>query len=239
MRKKFSSSFISILYFLFLASSMSLYGASFPPLKYRYEHACETPSDINEHVHVLRRLAIECSSVVEIGMRSMVSSWGILQGLSENPSDTRYYLGIDIASPPSEALNFAKWAAKESGISFRFWQANDMDVDIGPTEMLFIDSLHTYCHLTYELEKFSPKVSKFIAMHDTSWGDIDDPTYQGDYSEYPPEYNRTKRGLWRAVEDFLQRHPEWTLYERRLNNYGFTILKRTATYQNGTKMGEK
>jgi cephalosporin hydroxylase len=156
----------------------------------------------------------------------MVSSWAVLQGLSENPSDSRSYLGIDLASPPSEILNFAKWAAEESGILFSFQQANDMDVDIGLTEMLFIDSLHTYCHLTYELEKFSPKVSKFIAMHDTSWGDIDDPAYHGDYSEYPPEYNRTKRGLWRAIEDFLQRHPEWTLYERRMNNYGFTILKR-------------
>jgi len=96
--------------------------------------------------------------------------------------------------------------------------------------LLFIDSLHTYCHLTYELEKFSPKVSKYIAMHDTSWDPtIDDPAYYGDYSEYPPEYDRTKRGLWPAVVDFLKRHPEWTLHERRLNNYGFTILKRVQS----------
>lgn len=47
-------------------------------LKKRYYIACQNPSDINEHVCILRGLAKECSSVVEIGLRSMVSSWGIL-----------------------------------------------------------------------------------------------------------------------------------------------------------------
>ena len=103
-----------------------------------------------------------------------------------------------------------------------------MDIDIPPAEMLFIDSLHTYCHLTYELEKFSPKISKVIAMHDTSepWGDADDSDYRGDYSEYPLYIDRSKKGLWSAVEDFLERHPEWILQERLFNNHGFTILRR-------------
>jgi beta-1,4-mannosyl-glycoprotein beta-1,4-N-acetylglucosaminyltransferase len=178
----------------------------------------------------LRALAAECASVVEIGLRSMESSWGILRGLSENLSSSRSYIGIDIDSPSTELLDSAKRLAEGNGIAFNFWRANDLNIDIEPTELLFIDSLHTYCHLTYELEKFSPKVSKYIAMHDTSWGEppIDDPAYQGNYSEYPSEYDRTKRGLWQAVVDFLQRHPEWTLHERRVNNYGFTILKRIS-----------
>jgi len=68
-------------------------------------------------------------------------------------------------------------------------------------------------------------------MHDTSdpWGTIDDfQQYSGDYSEYPPEIDRTKRGLWAAVEDFLVRHPEWKLRERRLNCHGLTTLERIA-----------
>ncbi len=230
MKKKYSS-VAWILAFLFLASTSILYGKPSTAriaLKHQYEHAINAPSDINEHVSLLRFLAKECSSVVEIGLRTMVSSWGILEGLSESPAASRYYLGIDIASPPPETLNLAKQLAKENGITFRFWQVDDLNVDIVPTELLFIDSLHTYCHLTYELEKFSPKVSKYIAMHDTSepWGYTNDNSYHGDYTEYPAEYDRNKSGLWTAVEDFLQRHPEWTLYERRLNNHGFTVLKR-------------
>ncbi|NGX36955.1 MAG: hypothetical protein K1000chlam2_00101 [Chlamydiae bacterium] len=194
----------------------------------QYEYFCRTPSDIQGHIPVLRGLAAECSSVVEIGLRGMISTWGILQGLSESMASSRTYIGIDIASPSLENLQLAKELATTNGISFFFWKKNNLKVKISPVEMLFIDSLHTYCHLTYELEKFSPKISKFIVMHDTSapWGDADDTQYQGDYSEYPSFIDRSKRGLWAAVEDFLTRHPEWMLYERRFNHHGLTILKR-------------
>ena len=105
-----------------------------------------------------------------------------------------------------------------------------MNIRIPQTDFLFIDSLHTYAHLTYELEKFSPHIAKYIAMHDTSddWSYTDDTQYRGDYSEYPENIDRTKRGLWPAVEDFLERHPEWVLEARYFNCYGFTILKRRS-----------
>ena len=228
MRQKIIWPLISIL--IFLTFGQITLNASNPKLElaYQYQLSRHIPSDINEHVSTLRDLGSKCSTVVEIGTKSMVSTWGILQGLAENPSTSRSYLGIDIVPPPTDTLNLAKQLAEENGVNFNFWQANDMDIDIESTKLLFIDSLHTYCHLTYELEKFSPKVTHYIAMHDTSWGDVDDPTYKGDFSEYPPEYDRTKRGLWLAIEDFLQRHPEWALHERYTNNYGLTILKRSG-----------
>ena len=180
---------------------------------------------------MLRNLASQCSSVIEIGVRHMVSTWGILQGLSESICVHRSYLGIDLAPSPEHIFQQAKQLAQANGISFDFWIANDMDIDIELVDMLFIDTLHTYCHLTYELEKFCPKVRKYIAMHDTSepWGNRDGDDYFGDYSEYPVHYDRNKRGLWPAIEDFLQRHPEWYLYERRFNNHGFTILRRIGS----------
>ena len=193
-----------------------------------YEQHASTPSDINEHVPVLRKLAKECSSVVEIGIRSMVSTWGIVLGLSENTNPSRSYLGIDLQNPPLEKLYLIKRLAEDNEISFQFLAANDMEINIPQTDMLFIDSMHTYCHLTYELNKFESKVNKYITLHDTSppWGYTDDYEYRGDYSEYPAEISRTKRGLWPAVEDFLASHPDWKLIERRFNNHGFTILKR-------------
>ncbi|HUD01665.1 MAG TPA: hypothetical protein VMR37_05020, partial [Rhabdochlamydiaceae bacterium] len=198
-------------------------------LKEKYEKACRETTDINEHVPVLRCLASQCSSVVEIGMRGMVSTWGILQGLSESSSAAPKYLGIDIETPPG--IRSAKYLAEACGISFEFLKGNDMTLDIEPTEMLFIDSLHTYCHLLFELKKFSPKVSKYIAIHDTNapWGFAEDHFYKGDYTEYPAEYDRSKRGLWAAVEDFLIQHPEWVITEHHFHNYGFTILKRKST----------
>lgn len=200
--------------------------ASTEELLFQYIVNSENPSDIYEHLPVLRELASECESVIEIGVRRGVSTWGILLGLSENDKDSRSYIGIDLGYPPDLSV-FTK-IAHDNNIDFDFWKTNDMEIDIVPCDMLFIDSLHTYCHLTYELETFSSKVGKYITMHDTSapWGHCDDDTYHGNYSEYPQHYNRSKRGLWPAVEDFLIRHPEWRLKERRLNNHGFTTLER-------------
>ncbi|MBA3604299.1 MAG: hypothetical protein H0W50_11845 [Parachlamydiaceae bacterium] len=193
-----------------------------------YEQHASTPSDINEHVPVLRKLAKECSSIVEIGLRRMVSTWGIILGLSENGASDRFYLGIDQQKPPLEKLYLIKRLAEDNEISFQFLAENEMQIDIPQTDMLFINSMHTYCHLTYELNKFASKVNKYIALHDTSppWGYKDDLEYSGNYSEYPSEINRSKRGLWPAVEDFLASHPDWMLVERRFNNHGLTILKR-------------
>lgn len=197
-------------------------------LNQQYTIHCQERSDIHEHLPVLRKLSRECSSVVEIGIRSVVSTWGILQGLSESPHHPRSYLGIDIHHPPHDKFNLARELANQHQISFNFLQGNDLDFEIEPADMIFIDTLHTYCQLTVELEKFAPKANKYITMHDTSapWGDQDDNAYGGDYSEYPAHVDRTKRGLWPAVVDFLARHPEWQLKERRLNNNGFTTLVR-------------
>jgi hypothetical protein len=195
-----------------------------------YEFYAATPSDIYEHLPTLRQLASECTSAVEIGLRSMVSTWGILLGLSESPAYTKSYLGIDLFSPPADKLNLIRELAENNHIDFSFLEENSMHADIPQSQLLFIDSLHTYAHLTYELERYSGKINKYIAMHDTSapWGDTDDTEYRGNYLEYPKSIDKTKRGLWPAVVDFLARHPEWQLEKRYLNNHGLTVLKRVS-----------
>jgi hypothetical protein len=107
------------------------------------------------------------------------------------------YLGISDEYPLTERLSLAKKWAQENDIQFTFWRADDLTIFIEPTDMHFIDSLHTYCHFTYELECFSPQVRKYICLHDVCdpWGSRDDNMYHGDYSEYLSSYDRNKRGL--------------------------------------------
>lgn len=137
-------------------------------LRKQYELHCTEPSDINEHLPRLRELASECSSVVELGIRGAVSTWGLLQGLAESSQTPRSYIGVDLEYPLLNTLFLANNLADDHQISFQVWAANDFDIEIEPTDMLFIDTWHTYRHLTYELEKFSTRVAKYIAMHDTS-----------------------------------------------------------------------
>jgi hypothetical protein len=203
-------------------------------LEILYQNACNTPSDINEHVSVHRKLAEECNSVVEIGVRSMVSTWGLLSGLRSGCK----YTGVDLNFPPEQTFNTAKRLSREKGVIFNFIARDDMIIEpdeIGEVDMMFIDSLHTYCHLTFELERFSHLAKKYLTFHDSSspWNLVDDNDYHGDYSEYPATIDKSKRGVWTAIVDFLQRHPEWKLKERKLNNHGFTILERVASLIHG------
>lgn len=203
---------------------------AFSQLKDVYERYCRTPSDINEHLPLLQSLAAQCSTVAEIGIRDVVSTWALLQGLSESSEKNCSYLGIDIVPPLEKPFQLAKVLAELNDIDFSFWEKNDMEINFPLTDLLFIDSLHTYRHLSYELETFAPMVRKYIAMHDTSdpWGNSDEPCYGVNESAYPAYINCHKRGLWPAVADFLDNHPEWILFDRRYNNHGFTVLMRIA-----------
>ena len=203
--------------------------SDFQDLDVLYKHFCVTPGNINEHLPTHYRFTQECNSVVEIGVETMISTWAFLYGLKPGGK----YIGIDLKYPPVEKFILAKLCAEKKGLDFNFFAKSDMLVspeEIGNVDLIFIDSLHTYCHLTYELEKFSHLAQKYLSFHDSSfpWEYIDDDQYRGDYSEYPEWYDRTKRGVWPAIEDFLLRHHEWELIERHTNNNGFTVLKRVT-----------
>ena len=206
------------------------YQSTYPleiPLSTLYHYYSAFPSDINEHLSVLRELARSVNKITEIGVNNMCATWALLQGLSEQKQPASY-TGYFSSLPPPQDLLLAKKLATENAISFSFKRGDELLIEIESTDLLFIDSIHTFVHLTYELEKFSPHVKKYIVMHDTSapWGEQNDRAYQGNYSEYPIEIDRSKKGLWAAIEDFLLKHPEWTLKERLLNNHGLTLLQR-------------
>ena len=169
-----------------------------------YARRCNSLGDINEHLPTLRRYATECRRVTEFGVRDVWSTWALL---AARPTRLVSY---DIAPCPIEQ---AQQAAREVGIDFRFVVGDTLQIVIDPTEMLFIDTNHVYSHLKAELERHADKVSRFIALHDTT-------TYGNVGAD-----GRTP-GLWGAVEEFLAAHPEWKLRERFTNNNGLTVLAR-------------
>ncbi|SRR6266576_1079736 len=214
-------------------------------LDWYYNYHKSVVSDINEHMEDLFEFSRKCCKVVELGVRDVVSTWALLYGLSQNDTSQgsgKMYLGIDINSPPCEKLNLIHALCEKEKVNFKFVQSDDMKMMIPMCDMLFIDTLHTRIHLTYELEKFQSKVIRYIAMHDTSepWGEKDSPLegLDAEYSDnikllsgYISEgkYRDGKSGLWVAVEDFLSRHPEWKLVKRKTNNHGFTVLERVPS----------
>lgn len=196
-----------------------------------YQEALTKPSDVRDHIADHVRLAQDCDVVMEIGVRGMISTWGILYGLNHNKRSRKKYIGVDLYYPAGVTWLQFEGACEETQVECVFMDRNDMTLvpeDIGPVDMLFIDALHTYSHVMYELTTFHTQVRKYIALHDTSapWGAMDEP-YSGDYSEYPAWIDRTKRGVFTAVQDFLAMHPtEWVLTYRKENSHGYTLLER-------------
>ena len=66
-----------------------------------------------------------------------------------------------------------------------------------------------------ELELHSNKVKKYICFHDTTSYEVNG------------EDGKEGTGIWRAIEEFLEKNKDtWKLKERFTNNNGFTIIKR-------------
>ena len=184
-----------------------------------YKLNCSTESDINEHLPTLKKYASKCDHVTEMGVRSVVSTWGLLAGYPKR------FIGYDVEW--HDNIKSALIHAKYNGIDMEFIQKDVHKVEIEETDLLFIDTEHTYDALSTELRMHSDKVNKYIIMHDTTtFGYIgcyilgfvqDGDNLQGLIPG---------KGIWPAIEEFLEKNNDWKLREKFENNNGLTILER-------------
>jgi len=167
-------------------------------LETNYRLACETVSDINEHLPTLKRYADLCDHVTEFGVRTAVSTWAWVMS---NAKTIRCY---DINRCELKAHQDE---ADKIGKEFSFTQVNVIadKFEIEPTDLLFIDTDHTYNQCSSEFKKHSNKVKKFIILHDTV--------------TFGAELNK-------AIEEFLDKNRDWMVRETCLNNNGLTILAK-------------
>jgi len=194
----------------------------------KYKTNAMTPSDINEHLPVLLAYTKQCSSVVECGVRDVVSSYAFAYGLANTPNNT--YVMVD----PKKSTQIEPFLAlcRANGVNASFVEQSDLDCPLVTTDLLFIDTWHVYGHLKRELARWNASVNKFIILHDTTvdewlgetvrvgW----DAVKQSRESGIPVD--EIRKGLWPAVTEFLSAHPEWKMDLRRSNNNGLTVLKR-------------
>ena len=177
--------------------------------KQYYEDACRRQTDINFHLPKLYELAMHCHHVTEFGVRDGESSRAFLYAATRKIGPILRSYDIDV-SP------IAKWLfedAKTEGADVRYYKGNTLEVDIEPTEMLFIDTLHTYEQLKAELDRHAGKVAKYLVFHDTKNMGL------GAWDTEP-------RGLLNAIIDFMIVRPEWIPYYNTINNNGLLVLKK-------------
>lgn len=179
-----------------------------------YQNALTIPSDINEHVATLRRLASHCSHVTEFGVRSGNSTRALI---AARPGRLVSY---DVREDPYIRHIFSQ--EEDAGFLYDYLIEDVLTVEIEPTDMLFIDTWHVYQQLIQELSLHAGKVSKYIVMHDTE-------TY-GLAGEAIPGRDEPEGGLLQAIGEFLVHNLDWTVLFHYPNNNGLTVLaKRVET----------
>lgn len=149
-----------------------------------------------------------CPTITEFGVNQVCSTWAFLM------SKPKRLVSIDIdlhkraTKKVPEFNNINRWLlnaqdlAKKSKIDFQAIEANTIEIDIEPTDLLFIDSKHTEEHLSLELERHKDKVRKYIIFHDTTM--------------FP---------IWEPIQALLDTK-EFDLVERIDSFCGLTIIKR-------------
>lgn len=164
-----------------------------------------TPSDINEHLSALRDLAKEVNHITEFGFRNGMSFTALLCG---NPLVAKTY---DILISKHDVERIIQIAPKNIKISFH--ELSTLEADIEETDLLFIDTLHTYTQLKEELALHGNKARKYLVFHDTeTFGN------KGEDGKEP--------GLLAAIQEFRDQNPHWQWHKHYANNNGLTVLRR-------------
>lgn len=165
--------------------------------------ACNTPSDIFEHLPLFNILAKTCTHVTEFGVRWGTSSTAWLN----NNVRLRAY---DIKAFPEAVTLFDKAQQLGKDAELIIADTGTME-DIEPTDLLFIDSLHTAEHILKEL-RFAHRVRKYLVFHDTvTFGDVGEDG---------------SPGVMHAVQAFLSANTDWVILENRTNCNGIMVLTR-------------
>jgi hypothetical protein len=193
-----------------------------------YTQRCNAGSDINEHLPVLYEYTKKCKSVVECGVRGIVSSYAFGYGLKETPGNSLTMVDPVFNGYMPIFIN----QCKAEGINARFFEQSDLDCPLVQTDLLFIDTWHVYGQLKRELARWHSSVNKYIIMHDTTVDEWKGETIRLGWNaeeqskQFGIPVEEINKGLWPAVAEFLASHPEWKLEKRLTNNNGLTILAR-------------
>ncbi len=174
----------------------------------KFKKLCATPSDINEHLQTLFKLGQECKTIVELGVRDVVSSYAFALAKPDK------LWCVDKVKTPNVDIFIDE--CKKEDINVKFLNFSSLDLSFDRVDMLFIDTLHTYEQLSRELELHHQSINKYIVLHDVI-------TYG--YTDEIATKSSTK-GLMKAVEQFLETNKCWKISKLYENNNGLLVLER-------------
>ena len=190
----------------------------------QYNQRRSVQTDINEHLETLYSYGVrsDITSITEMGTRFGDSTIAFLNAI-ENTNKTLFSYDLFRSENIS---GFERYK------NYKFFQEDTLACNIINTDILFIDTLHTYFQLHSELTRHSKQVNKFIILHDTeTFGVNDEVLYSSDCAVKMSDLVilTERQGLRAAFTDFLANETDginWRVKETFTNNNGLVILER-------------
>lgn len=180
-------------------------------LKELYEQAYErdlvTWRDMAPLMDTLLQYAKQCPLITELGVRTGCTTAVFLE------AHPRRLISYDVAA--FEYENEYREAAQAEGVEFVFIRGDDCAEPIKPTDLLFIDTIHTYAQLDKELAMHADNVGQYIIMHDT---------YTDNYHDSP---GSSGMNMWIAILK-LCAMGKWRIKADYRNSFGLTVLERVG-----------
>lgn len=169
-----------------------------------YETVRTVKRDLDQHMPYLRTLAAMCQTVTEISKRRE----SLIAFSAGRPNRLISY-NTEAADPMvRQILDLSK--EESSVITVENRTSDDID-SIDSTDLLFIDSKHTYPQLKKELEKYMERVNRFAVFHDT-------------HAYATKSEDGSEGGLLTAIREWVESHPQSFIYHHTKDQYGLTII---------------
>ena len=174
-------------------------------LKDKYNELCNTTSDINEHLPTLFKYGKLVDHITEFGVRKGTSTVAFLY------SAPKELISYDITDRKFNHKLFKKMIPHST--KFTFIKVNTLEVTIKETDLLFIDTYHSYSQLSEELILHGNKSKKYLIFHDTqTYGSVG--------------MDKKEPALQKAIHEFIDINKHWILKDEFENNNGLIVLER-------------
>jgi hypothetical protein len=186
-------------------------------------------SDISEHLPTLAGYASICTHITECGVRGAISSYAFASAMVGHPECKL----VQVDPERSAGLDVFHLDCGREGVRFVYHEMSDLECPMEDTDLLFIDTWHIYGQLKRELARWHTHAKRYIVLHDTEVDKWKGETVRCGFDaetqsrEFDIPVAEIRRGLWPAVLEFLEEHPEWTIREKYTNCNGLTVLART------------
>lgn len=168
-----------------------------------YQKFSKIPRDFDQHMSKLRELADRCKTVTDISIRQE-SFFALAASKAEN-----------VYSYSSEANAWTEHILSQRKGALRKTLDPSQLVEIGETDLLFLNTKHHGPQVLQELTRFAPKTTHYIVIHNSViYGELGEG-----HSETTPV-----PGILPAIRAYCRQDPRWSVVYHTADQYGLTVL---------------